>query len=47
MATENWAAAYQRILAETETDMPGADEADVYAEYRSRVLAYKHEKGLR
>jgi hypothetical protein len=43
---ENWAQAYGRIKAEVEADMPDADEADQYDEYRSRCQQWKREQGL-
>lgn len=45
--SETWQDAYQRIMAEVEADMPDADEADQYTEYRARCEAWKHEKGIR
>lgn len=44
---EQWATAYARILSEVEAEMPDADEADQYAEYRSRCEAWKRERGIR
>ena len=45
--SENWQAAYTRILGEVEADMPDADEADQYVEYRNRCLAWKYERGAK
>lgn len=46
MASETWQDAYQRILAEVGVDMPDADEADQYAEYRLRCAQWKSERGI-
>lgn len=44
--SETWQEAYQRILAETEADMPDSDEADQYKEYRLRCAQWKYERGI-
>lgn len=44
---ESWQDAYDRIRVEVEADMPNADEADQYTEYRARCIAWKKEKGIR
>lgn len=43
---EPWQQAYERILAEVEAEMPDADEADQFAEYRKRCEAWKRERGI-
>ena len=45
MTSETWQDAYQRILAEVEADIPDANEADQYTEYRLRCAQWKNEKG--
>lgn len=44
MGRESRAEGYHRVLEETRSDMPGAEDVDVYSEYLHRIRVHKREK---